>query len=100
MLKRHDRTKYLECLLTWAPSAPGVCSFLGTMSIMECGRGTLALILDGQVEIREPRVASALAEHTSISAPGRRMTAGSDHRFMSNVSPMPHAARSRSARMG
>lgn len=123
MLLRHDRTKHPACLLTWVPAGPGVCSFLGTMSIIQCGRGRPALILDGQVEVHDPaqlqderlartcaeavghavldRIAAALTPPVlHLAAPSRRMAARSDQRFMSNVSPMLHAARNKSARMG
>jgi hypothetical protein len=122
LLRRNHGSKHLECLLTWTPLTTGECSFLGTLSIMECGRGRQALILDGYIEIHDQQqlqdeqlareraettghavlegIASALAAHNWHLAHSRRMANRRRQRFMTNASPMLHAARTNSAKMG
>ena len=109
--------------MTWEPSAAGGCSFIGSMSIMECGRSTLAIVLDGMAEVHEfaqlqderlgresaeatgravlERIASELALRSwDMASPRRRIAAAGNQRFMRSASPMLHAARAKSARMG
>ena len=118
MVRRHDRP---ECVVTWEPAADAGCSFLGSMSVMECGRGTFGLILDGLAEVHDraqledehlarvraeatgravlKRVAAELALRSlRLASPRRRIVATAGQRPMSPVSPMRQAANARSAR--
>jgi|SRR5665213_222458 len=104
------------------PSTAGGCSFLGSIFIMECGRGALALVLDGLAEFHdlaqlqdEPlereraeatgravleMIASELSIRTKhLTASSRRMAATGTQQLM-NVSPLLDAARAKSASTG
>ena len=109
MLRGHERPERVECVMTWEPLTAGGCSFLGSLMLMKCGKGSLALVLDGLVEVHDPaqlqddrlarecaaatgravleRISSSLSAHNRLSAaPSRRLTAHPAHHLMSNVS--------------
>ena len=53
MVRRHNSATGRECVLTWEPSGAAPCSFMGLLSLMECGRGRpLALVLEGATQVR------------------------------------------------
>lgn len=122
MIRRHDRPSALECVMTWEPATSEGSSFIGSLSVMKCGRSSLALVLDGmaeihrQAELQDERLARASAEAVGRSVLERvagelairgwprtasaREFGGVAQRPMSHAAPMLHTANARSAKMG
>jgi|GEM_PF-6149395 hypothetical protein len=121
LIRRHDRPDRLECVMTWEPAMAGGCSFLGSLYVIECGRGSLALVLDGLPEFHDraqlederlgsecaeamgravlERIASELSTRSArLGAPSRKLTAHIMQHSMGNVSPLRHAAGAKNAR--
>ena len=123
MVGRHDRPSGLECVVTWEPAARGGYSFIGSLSVIKCGRRTQALVLDGMVEVhdraelQDEALARASAEAMGRSVlqrmaaeltirgrqagvTDRSVRALRAQRPINHAAPMLHTAKPRSARMG
>lgn len=62
MVRRHNSATGRECVLTWEPNGAAQCSFMGLLSLMECGGGRpLTLVLEGATQLR--RDADVRDEH-------------------------------------
>ena len=72
LIRRHERLDRIECVMTWEPVTAARCSFLGSLYIMECGRGSLALVLDGLPEFHDrAQLDDELLGRESAEATGR-----------------------------
>ena len=113
MIRRHDRPSGMECVVTWVPATHDGPAFIGSLSIVKCGRRTLALVLDGMVEVhdraelqdealarvRAEAVGRSVLERVAVELTFRNRQRVAQ-RPINHATPMLQTANARSAKAG